>query len=622
MRSLPWWSRVVRPRLRPAPTRCHCPGLVRPWLEELERRETPATFTVTSAADTLATVNPTTTPLSQQGDLTLRQAIIDANATPGSNIINFAIPPQASGGTSTPPGPNGPPQGATLTQTIHLLAPLPTLSNTVTIDGTSQAGWQPGAPVIVLDGSGLSDPQAGYLNELAVSANNCLLEGLAFTNVMGTGHTGLALYSNGNQVYGDTFSNLAVGLALSGGASMNTIGGPSDRQGNSFSANQIAISITGLVTTQNTIKGNVIEGATSLPTRDQQTGSPSGLGIEVAAVGNTVGGTMPGEGNSFTNLRTGIKLDSVSNRKGPSVQTTRNQVYGNTLSNVINGIYITSDGNTIGGTDPSAGNVLTGATAPNGGQSSGDGILISLGNKNVVRGNTVTQFEHGAYVSGSNNSIGGTAVGAGNVFGNNYYGVELIGNKNSVQGNWIGVDAAGNAMPNFDGVVVQDFAANNTIGGTVAGSGNVITGNNHFGVRVSGVFASGNAIEGNSISGNLVGGISPSSGLAPNAPSLTKVSFVSNLFFGHYTRVQGAFTGKPLTTYRLELFDNATPDKTGPAAQGQTFYYATSVTTDRKGTAKLDVSAPLNFSLNLLTATVTDPQGNTSAFSNAVAPTR
>src|SRR5579871_511942 len=61
---------------------------------------------------------------------TLRQAILDANAHPGPDTIVFQIAP---GGA----------------QTIQPLSPLPDILDAVTIDGTTQPGYQ-GTPLIEL----------------------------------------------------------------------------------------------------------------------------------------------------------------------------------------------------------------------------------------------------------------------------------------------------------------------------------------------------------------------------------------------------------------------------------------------------------------------------------------
>src|SRR5262249_18160277 len=77
-----------------------------------------ATFTVTNTNDS--------------GTGSLRQAILDANANPGLDTITFAIG-------------SGP-------RTIAPLSPLPTITDRVVIDGTTQPGYA-GAPLIELSGA-------------------------------------------------------------------------------------------------------------------------------------------------------------------------------------------------------------------------------------------------------------------------------------------------------------------------------------------------------------------------------------------------------------------------------------------------------------------------------------
>ena len=89
-------------------------------LEILEGRQLPSmTFTVTSTGDV--------------GPNTLRQAILNANANPGADLINFNIS-----------GPGG--------HVIQPATPLPQITDAVTIDGTTQPGYA-GTPLIQLDGT-------------------------------------------------------------------------------------------------------------------------------------------------------------------------------------------------------------------------------------------------------------------------------------------------------------------------------------------------------------------------------------------------------------------------------------------------------------------------------------
>ncbi|HEX7379050.1 MAG TPA: hypothetical protein VF278_18150, partial [Pirellulales bacterium] len=173
------------------------------------------------------------------------------------------------------------------------------------------------------------------------------------------------------------------------------------------------------------------------------------------------------------------------------------------LANSGNGIFVDDVGNnTIGGTTPGLANVVSGNGA--------NGIFINgVGaSDNLVEGNFIGTNIAGATALGNNgngiqiaggavnNTIGGTAPGEGNVIsgngaaagGGSAYGGVFISDPgtagNLLEGNFIGTDAAGTAVvANFgNGVAIQNGATNNTIGGTGAGAGNMISGNGYNGV--------------------------------------------------------------------------------------------------------------------------------------------
>ena len=110
-----------------------------PRLEALEDRQLPATFLVTTTADS--------------GPSSLRQAILDSNTSPGSDTIAFQI---GKGGA----------------QRIAPLSALPVLTDPVVIDGSTQPGYT-GSPIIELHGG-----QAGAAHGLWITAGNSRVRGL------------------------------------------------------------------------------------------------------------------------------------------------------------------------------------------------------------------------------------------------------------------------------------------------------------------------------------------------------------------------------------------------------------------------------------------------------------
>jgi hypothetical protein len=252
-----------------------------------------------------------------------------------------------------------------------------------------------------------------------------------------------------------------------------------------------------------------------------------------------------------------------------------------------------------------------------------DGILLrSLGGNLVVgnylgtdaTGSHALTNSHGMEVMSSGNTIGGSAAGAGNLIsGNISTGVALVdSNSNTVQGNQIGTDATVSAtMGNGTGVFIT--GSGNSIGGTADGAGNTIAFNIDEGVYVNG--GTGNAILHNAIFGNGVVGISLVNGSNKGQPAPTLTSATQS---GGQTTVQGTLTGTASATYTLELF---AADPNDPS-QGQRYLGSVTVMTDASGMATLNFSMALDIAPGeVLTATATDPDGNTSSFSLGVTVT-
>jgi hypothetical protein len=117
----------------------------------------------------------------------------------------------------------------------------------------------------------------------------------------------------------------------------------------------------------------------------------------------------------------------------------------------------------------------------------------------------------GVVISDSaNTTLGGTAQGAGNVIsGNDLWGVRITGGSMGtlLEGNLIGTNAAGTAAVanGWDGVYIDGAkTTRNTVGGTVAGAANTISGNTRNGVYITN-YAWGNLVEGNLIGTNAAG---------------------------------------------------------------------------------------------------------------------
>ncbi len=113
-----------------------------------------------------------------------------------------------------------------------------------------------------------------------------------------------------------------------------------------------------------------------------------------------------------------------------------------------------------------------------------------------------------------NNTLGGTTPGAGNVIsGNISHGIRIVGTGatgNLIQGNTIGVNATGTGPMGNSEAGIAISACNNTVGGLPAGAGNLIAYNGFDGVFVDsggGFVAVSNALLGNSIHNNSGMGI-------------------------------------------------------------------------------------------------------------------
>jgi Calx-beta domain len=95
-----------------------------------------------------------------------------------------------------------------------------------------------------------------------------------------------------------------------------------------------------------------------------------------------------------------------------------------------------------------------------------------------------------------------------------------------------------------------------------------------------------------------------------NFPVLTSVTSSSNS-----TTIQGSLNSTPNTIFQIDFYSSAALDPSGNG-EGALFFATTPVTTDSNGNATINATFPMApGSGRVITATATDPNGNTSEFS-------
>jgi hypothetical protein len=483
--SLTRWLRSKSPRYAGRTRRPQKGARCRPGLEVLEDRTVPSTFLVNNVGDS--------------GAGSLRQAILDANAHSGADVIAFDI---GSGVQTIQVG------GTTGT-------PLPTVTDSVTIDGTSQPGYG-GTPLIELDGTSAGANSSG----LVLAASSCTVQGLVINSFT---RFGINVQASSNVIQGnyigvDTTGNMLRadrnGVVVQ--AAGNTIGGTAAAAGNVI-GDGIAVNGDATVIQGNTI-GLGADGNTVL-------GDPN-FGIYVAQAQNVViGGITPSARNVISgNFEYGIITNLDANGlviQGNYIGTDRTGTVAR--GNTYYGIATYSADVLIGGLTPTPGTGPGNVISANGsGRSTGGGIGFSggTGGADFVEGNIIgldaggtTALNNFQLVGVGSNvpnvTVGGSATGAGNVISGNSMGVEMGTAANTgdvVEGNYIGTDISGtHAAANGKGVAILASASGSTIGGTTAAARNVISGNTIDGVEISGAGVTNNMVEGNYIGTDVTG---------------------------------------------------------------------------------------------------------------------
>jgi hypothetical protein len=442
------------------------------------------------------------------GPGSLYQAITDANATAGRDNIFFNIP-----------GPG-----------VHVIDvsnnPLPAITDPIIIDGYTQPGAHPNTASVGDDAV------------ILIQIDNPL-----HTNVA---HTGLILSAGTSIVRGLSITGFAsegIQIKSPGAASIvegNFIGIAPD--GQTLAGNAIGVAVE--------TPGNRIGGSTP-DARNVIAGTNNGVGMYVRAQPATISGNYIGTDASGTvplgGSYVGVKVDS--------------SLTGPITSGVV-----------IGGTDPGAGNIISGTYA-----------AVGLGDVISFLGHIFEAGASGVQVTGN---LIGVASDRKTPLGNNSVGISII------------------------------VSSNTSVGGLEPGAGNLIAFNGGAGVAVSDSKSINNKILSNSIYGHGQG-ISIGAGANDPADADEGPNHLQNFpiitatsVSGNNLTIQGTLNSSRNTQFTIQLFADAN-DYQKPT---RTFLGTTSATTDNNGDANFSATVPLPSGNITIDATATDPAGNTSEF--------
>lgn len=293
-----------------------------------------------------------------------------------------------------------------------------------------------------------------------------------------------------------------------------------------------------------------------------------------------------------------IRLDGPDAGNGLKIETDDSIVKGLVISNWENGVFLGVDatGNAVRGN-------FIGTDASGARLSNNIGVALTNAPENTIGGTSAAARN---IISG--NSTWGVLISdpesTGNKVQGNFIGTDVTGTVTDPDGNPNNGDELGNGL---NGVLIRTGAHNNSIGGTAVGAGNIISGNGYNGIdnTKSGVEvqfsntdlpdkATGNRILSNSIYDNVKLGIDlyhtnndpgvtcndlgppPDSDDGPNHlqnfPEITSARRTTRLIGGHRRRVtliKGTLKSTPSTatstqTFTLQFFGSSEQDDTDP----------------------------------------------------------
>lgn len=506
------------------------------------------------------------------GRLSVAEAVIAANTTPGPQTIEFAIPVS---------------EWMTLftdVAVIRLENMLYVSGDETTFDFTTQVALTGNTNP---DGNEVGFYYAGVpagIPCLWIAADDCIVRGLdvALGNNFGNG---IWVTGNHNHVVGCTTTGLKINGSY-GDGDFNTIGGVLPGDGNSFSEGCDIISDAD----SNVVVGNIFRWGLRL----------SGDTFYGTCDDNRIGGPSAAERKNFAGkgyygeegFPTGTQLE---------IYHTNNTIVENNFV----------------GTTPDGSMKLPG-------RSGTGGIYVAHGSVNtLVRDNLVS----GIVMVGTNH-YQGQRFGVG-------IGVAESANGTRLEGNRIGVAADGvTPIPNVLGVIAESnpngVPGATFVGGPGEGQGNLIANNETTGLRIFGSAVSGVRISGNSIRDNGALGIDlvGANGVNANDPGDADTGpnglqnypvLTTARAYPDSTTITGALNSLPGQQFSIEFFTSPQPDPTG-FGEGAQFLGAVSVTTNANGDAPFEAALPGSVQPGwVVSATaIRASNGDTSEFSGAI----
>ncbi len=522
-------------------------------------------FTVTSDADS--------------GPGSLRQAILDSDAlSGGANTIDFAIPGQGI-------------------QTIAPLSALPAITNPVLIDGFSQPGFS-AMPLIELSGA-----EAGTADGLNIACSGVTIRGLdinSFASGAGIGLSGTA--ATGNTIEADDFGTdptglqpfpNEVGIQISDGASNNLIGGATAAEGNLIAYNMGP----GVQVVGNGSAGNQIT-ANRIYYNDDQVSLSFDGSTDVALSNNPLEGAHPE-----------ITIEaSFETTSGGVIIGFQNGSISGYSSLYVPSLYVGLDGKLYG-------DLLSSPETVNDGRWHQVALVVEDGESGAERlyldGQLVASTS-GSYVGYNTYSDQYGQIGTGYTAyyyyatNNGWYG--FVGQIDDVR---IWNVALSSDQIQQDRVTPPSATTPGLVADFPLDEGQGLTAYNLTPDQVNGTLSGSN--------GDLPTWIAPGGKAIDLGEDEIQNSPVV------VTTAAGGLEGwlggsKPNTTFRVDIFASNSFSREG-AGQAQDYLGSLEVTTDSTGQAVFNVPFAAPAGLPVITATATDPQGDTSEVSAIRQPT-